>query len=241
MAYRFVKKMFAGAAIIAIVSSLSKTGASFSFAGKQPDTSSTQTKTFVEKVSDIIDGTDFKIDAEVSKMADEVVKEANDYASAEASLEEFQKVSMVRVVDGDTIVVDIEGDACGKKEHEYKVRLIGVNTPESVASEEYLEKKGTTNSKEGKDASNFTKSFLENYDYVYLQRDVSDEDCYGRLLRYVWIEVPTNDHDLGEISTDMLNGALLKEGMAEVATYYPDVEYEDEFEEIASFYEDLDY
>lgn len=242
MAFRFVKKLLAGAAIVTVISSMSNTASSFSFTGTQPDATSSNTKSFVESVSEIIDNTDFKIDEELSEMADAVVKKANAYASEEESISEFQKVSMVRVVDGDTIVVDIEGDACGNKDHEYKVRLIGINTPESVANEDYLEKKGTTNSEEGKEASEFTKNLLSNYDYVYLQKDVSEEDPYGRLLRYVWIEMPTDDHDLGEISTDMLNGVLLKEGVAEVATYYPDVEYKEEFEEIAtSLYEEFDY
>lgn len=234
MAFKFVKKMFKCAAIVAIISTLTNTTSSFAFSGKQPDISSEKAKTFIETVAEMIDNTDFSKDEELSEMASTVIEAANNYAEDEESLGEFQKVSMVRVVDGDTIVVDIKGDACGNKDHEYTVRLIGINTPESVASEEYLEKKDTMNSEEGRAASEYTKSLLANYDYVYLQKDVSDEDYYGRLLRYVWIEIPTNEYDLGEISTDMLNGVLLKEGIAEVATYYPDVAYQEEFEQIAA-------
>ena len=43
------------------------------------------------------------------------------------------EVSLVRVVDGDTYVVDLDGK-------ETKVRLIGIDTPESVAPDSYQEK-----------------------------------------------------------------------------------------------------
>ena len=150
---------------------------------------------------------------------------------------ELVKASLVRVVDGDTIIVDIYGDKCGDKDHEYSVRMIGINTPESVASEEYLEYKGTTNSEEGKAASAFLKGYLANTDYVYLQKDVSETDKYDRLLRYVWLDIPEEMYDLENIETYMLNAILVKEGYAEVATYAPDITFTPYFEEIA---EDID-
>ena len=155
-------------------------------------------------------------------MATEVVEWAKDYAETEESISEFQKATLMRVVDGDTIVVEIDGE-------EYKVRLIGINTPESVASEEYLEKTGKENSQAGKDASEFTKEILKNTTTVYLEKDISETDKYGRLLRYVWLEIPTNADDLEEISTKMLNAILVKEGVANIATYEPDTAHEEDF------------
>lgn len=56
---------------------------------------------------------------------------------------------VVRVVDGDTVILNIDG----KKT---RVRLIGIDTPESVAMDE------RRNVKQGKTASEYTKQLLEN-------------------------------------------------------------------------------
>ena len=76
----------------------------------------------------------------------------------------FEEASVVRVVDGDTLVLTIEGE-------DKKVRLIGVDTPESVARAEYLKRTGKKNTIEGIEASDFTKNLLKGVDKVYLQRD----------------------------------------------------------------------
>ncbi len=138
---------------------------------------------------------------------------------------ELEACTLVRVVDGDTLVVDYNGE-------QVKVRLIGVNTPESVASKEYLERTGKENTEEGKTASEWVKDLLKDYPTLYLQKDTSETDRYGRTLRYVWLEVPTNVHDINEIRTKMLNGVLLDEGLAEVTIYKPDTKYADAFQAI---------
>ncbi len=137
----------------------------------------------------------------------------------------IEQATIVRVVDGDTLVVDYNGE-------EVKVRLTGINTPESVASQEYLDKTGKQNTQEGKDASDWVKNLLKDYNTVYLQKDVSDTDKYDRKLRYVWLEMPNDVKDINEIRTKMLNGVLLDQGLAEVSIYKPDVEYADEFQAI---------
>lgn len=137
----------------------------------------------------------------------------------------IQKATIVRVVDGDTIVVKINGE-------EATVRMIGIDTPESVASDEYLEKTGKENTEEGNYASQVTKSILENYKYVYLQKDVSETDPYDRLLRYVWLEVPDNDMDYTEITTKMLNAVLIQQGTALPVVYEPDIKHAADFQMI---------
>lgn len=74
---------------------------------------------------------------------------------------------MVRVVDGDTIVVGI-GGARGTK-----VRLIGIDTPER---DECFYRAATMK----------MRSLVEGK-RVRLVRDVSETDRFGRLLRYVYI------------------------------------------------------
>ena len=162
------------------------------------------------------------------------IKEDNQEATAEfideiknqaSTVGEFQAASIVRVVDGDTIVVEINGA-------EEKVRLIGIDTPESVASQEYLEKTGKENTIAGKDASDYTKELLKDIDTVYLQKDQSETDPYGRLLRYVWLEIPDNPEDRTEIATKMLNGILVSNKVATAVTYEPDTHYADIFDEL---------
>lgn len=113
---------------------------------------------------------------------------------------------VVRVVDGDTLILDIDNK-------EERVRLIGVDTPESVHPD------ASKNVKAGKIASDFTKSRLEG-EYVELEFDVQERDRYGRILAYVWHE--------GE----MFNKLLLKEGYAQVATFPPNVKYVEEFTQL---------
>ncbi len=82
---------------------------------------------------------------------------------------------VVRVVDGDTLLVE----SGGRKE---RVRLLKVDTAESVAPEEYR------NTAEGKLASDFTKRELEGRQ-VTLEYDPEEPmDQYGRRLVYVFVE-----------------------------------------------------
>lgn len=185
------------------------------------------------ELSNIIDSTDFKKTDDLEQMSKEITEWADNYAEAEESLSEFQKATLIRVVDGDTIVVELEGE-------EYKVRLIGIDTPESVASEEYLKKTGKENSQEGIIASDFTKNILKDIETVYLEKDVSETDRYGRLLRYVWLEIPDNPSSIEEISTKMLNGILVWEGVANVATYAPDIAHADDFQYLYD-YQEMDF
>ena len=123
-------------------------------------------------------------------------------ATAEAALPEgWEQVTLLRVVDGDTIQVDREGEAC-------KVRLIGVDTPESVHADQ------SKNTPAGEAASAYTKEQLPEGMTLYLEKDVSDTDKYGRLLRFVWTEIPADAADEQEICEKMFNARLLGEGYA---------------------------
>lgn len=215
-------------ALLSLVTSLTLTACSFQFSTPEetvqvPDIVNTIHIDVAEEISDIIDNADLSTEEGLESLVSEVTEWADSYAEDSVYLEEFQKATLVRVVDGDTIVVDIEGE-------EYKVRLIGINTPESVASQEYLDRTGKENTEEGKSASDYTKKLLENVETVYLEKDVSETDRYDRLLRYVWLEMPEDKENINEIATKMLNGLLLLERIAAPATYEPDTSYEEDFE-----------
>ena len=130
----------------------------------------------------------------------------------------FEKAKVLRVVDGDTIEID---RGKGKE----KVRFVLVNTPETKHPKKGVEYFG-------KEASNFTKSQLTGKT-VYLQKDTSDTDRYGRLLRYIWIERPSSDNPSNEeIKSKCFNAILLAGGYANVSTFPPDVKYVDLFRKI---------
>lgn len=118
-----------------------------------------------------------------------------------------------RVVDGDTIEVAFDGT----KE---KVRLIGVDTPETVHPSKGVEPFGP-------EASNYTKNRLDGKT-VYLEKGVQERDKYGRLLAYVWQEPPTEISD-AEITAKMFNARLLVNGYAQLMTIPPNVKYVDQF------------
>lgn len=116
-----------------------------------------------------------------------------------------------RVVDGDTIIVY---DKDGNK---LRVRLTGIDAPESVHPDEEM------NTEEGRQASDFLKELLEDTEYVYLEYDVEQFDQYDRTLAYVWIE------EDGEYL--MLNEIMLSEGYAEPVFIKPNLKYADYFDD----------
>lgn len=131
----------------------------------------------------------------------------------------FEQAEVVRVVDGDTLQVDLDG-------RRQRIRLIGINCPESVAADE------SRNVAEGVDASDYVKSVLHTGDVVWLQADVNDVDQYDRLLRYVWIELPADPFSADEVASKMLNAMLVHEGYAEARVYGEDDLYADELDRL---------
>jgi micrococcal nuclease len=98
----------------------------------------------------------------------------------------------IRVVDGDTIILD------GNE----KVRLIGVDTPETVHPSKPVQFFG-------KEASAFTKRMVEGKN-VRLEYDWQRSDKYGRTLAYVYLEDGT-----------FLNAEIIKQGYGHAYTIYP--------------------
>ncbi|HZG88119.1 thermonuclease family protein [Paenibacillus sp.] len=124
--------------------------------------------------------------------------------AAESEEPERIAAQIVSVVDGDTMKVKIQGHP-----EEETVRLLLVDTPETQ----------NANQPFGAEATNFAKAELEGKE-VRLEKDVSDRDRYGRLLRYVYV------------GDRMFNELLLEKGLARVAVYPPDVKYVDAFRAI---------
>lgn len=114
----------------------------------------------------------------------------------------LQAAQVISVVDGDTIHVLIAGER-------YTVRYIGMDTPETVDPRRPV---GCF----GAEASAENKRLVEGKT-VGLEKDVSETDRFGRLLRYVYI------------SDVMVNEALVRNGYAAATSYPPDVKYQERF------------
>lgn len=116
-------------------------------------------------------------------------------------------VPVTKVVDGDTLEVLIEAKL-------YKVRMIGVDTPETVHP---TKAKGCF----GAEASNEMKKLLTGKN-VILEKDVSETDKYNRLLRYVYLKTDSDQ-------LLFVNDYLVREGYGQVLTYPPDVAFNEQF------------
>jgi len=108
-------------------------------------------------------------------------------------------VVVIKVIDGDTIV--IEGG--------YRVRYIGIDTPEIRPREEAY----------AIEAWQANRQLVEGKP-VRLEKDVSETDSYDRLLRYVYVDGV------------FVNAELVRAGLARVKSYPPDTKYQAYLEEV---------
>lgn len=109
--------------------------------------------------------------------------------------------TVVRVVDGDTLVVDADGV-------DERVRLIGIDTPESVDRNRPVMCFGP-------EAAAHLAELVPDGTAVRLERDVEARDRYDRLLAYLYR------------ASDGLfvNMAMVTDGYAEQSTFPPNVEH----------------
>ena len=107
---------------------------------------------------------------------------------------------VLKVVDGDTIVVDVRG----KKE---TVRLLGIDTPETVDPRKPVQCFG-------KNASDKMKSFVFGKSVILVDEQATqgNRDKYNRLLRYVY---------LPDSKRTFVNGEMVKQGYAYSYRQYP--------------------
>ncbi|MDQ5815335.1 MAG: thermonuclease family protein, partial [Actinomycetota bacterium] len=123
----------------------------------------------------------------------------------------YEMAKVTRVVDGDTIEVTItsrvEGAGAGRAQvgQSYDVRLLGIDTPESVKPDSPVECFGP-------EASEAAAALLQDR-AVRLVDDVEEVDGYGRLLRYVYVE------------EELANARLVANGYARVLIYEPNVRH----------------
>ncbi len=124
------------------------------------------------------------------------------------------RAKVVKHVDGDTIYVKIENPPPGIKQIE-KIRMIGVDTPETVDPRKPVQYFG-------KQASNFTKKRLLGKT-VYLAFDWNLRGKYGRLLAYIYLP-----------DGSCHNADLIREGYGHAYTVFP-FQFLNEFRELERY------
>ena len=134
-----------------------------------------------------------------------------DLTNRDKSIQSQSGYVVSHVVDGDT--VDIEKD-----KQTIRVRLLGINTPETVDPRRPVECFG-------KEASDYTKTEL-NGQSVYIETDPTQStyDKYGRLLAYVYT-----------VDGQMINRKLIANGYAYEYTYDHPYKYQKEFKSLQGF------
>lgn len=109
------------------------------------------------------------------------------------------RAGVTSIIDGDTIAVVIDGRS-------YRVRYIGIDSPETADPVHGREPFSA-------EATEANRRLVAGR-VVGLERDTSETDRYGRLLRYVWV---------GNV---LVNAELVRQGYAHAATFPPDVKYQ---------------
>lgn len=164
---------------------------------------------FGEKIAHFfMDSTD--TNREISDTLSPVFDESQKEVTA-STTEQYEEVMLDYVVDGDTLIV------IDKNGLSYKVRLIGIDTAESVHQDE------SRNNEYGDMASAHTKDLLSSTTTLYLEYDEEVTDQYGRTLAYVWTNLNTDD------CNNMLNYVIIRDGYAYHKEFKPNVKYSDLF------------
>ena len=147
----------------------------------------------------------------------DIKDEDGELTSQDVTYADYEKAQFVRTVDGDTVIVRLDGEKT-------RVRMIGIDTPESVAEQE------SRNNEYGVMASDYTKELLLDVDSLYLTFGQEREDKYGRTLAYVWLTEPLESQvSLKEEPVDMVNYIILRDGYGYHVEYEPNTEYAEFF------------
>lgn len=118
------------------------------------------------------------------------------------------KAVVTKCLGGDIVYVQLDN---GTKA---QVKFIGDNIPKNKVNNKLYEKQ----------SNNYIRSQLVGKT-VYLEKDVSETDKNGKLLRYIWLQQPKEINET-EIRSKMFNSMLILNGYDEQVTVSPDVKYD---------------
>jgi micrococcal nuclease len=132
-------------------------------------------------------------------------------------LQAYEKAKILSIIDGDTVKVIYHN-------REERLRLIGIDTPESIPNRKAKKDAQRTKSdietiiSQGREAKGFVKGLVKPGDLLKIEFDVRTRDKYGRLLAYLYLP-----------SGKMLNEEIVKAGYAQLMTIPPNLKYRERF------------
>lgn len=108
----------------------------------------------------------------------------------------FYEAEVLKVIDGDTLdlMIDLGFDV----HHRVRVRLYGLNTPESRTSDDAEKERGLI-------AKNYTSDWVKKSDRIFIKTVKDKTEKYGRILAQIYAD---------EKCTICLNEDLIKSGNA---------------------------
>lgn len=136
---------------------------------------------------------------------------------------------VVRVSDGDTIVVMLDN-------REEKVRLIGIDTPEKYESDKLTRTAREFGLSEravqalGQQSSDYANGLLQNQ-RVYLEYDTERTDPYDRVLAYVYVKRSDGAFMFGNERFEQINLRMVQAGWAEDLTITPNTRYASRYQQ----------
>ncbi len=159
--------------------------------------------------------------AAAGAILDQIYGKVNEQPEVQSKEYIFPYALVTKVTDGDTLTVETtyatSSDQPVSQRIEYKVRLIGINTPETVDPRKAVECFG-------KEASAKAKEILDGK-VVKLELDSSQDkfDRYGRLLAYVYVQEREETEEI------FFNKYMIENGYAHEYTYESPYVFQSEF------------
>lgn len=126
--------------------------------------------------------------------------------------EDVEEAKILRIIDGDTFEVEINGVS-------NRVRIYRADTPETQNEQHCGGQQAT-------DFATWALSFNDEPGVVYIEKDKTEKDRYGRELAYIWFEVDGQPY--------LLNHVLINNGYAEDVDY-GDRMYDEQFKDAQAF------
>lgn len=133
----------------------------------------------------------------------------------------YEKAILEYVVDGDTIYASVNGARL-------KIRLLGIDTPESVSETK-------ENTPEGEAASEYVRTLLHSGDELFLEYDEQTFDKYGRTLAYVWLKADADHTSYEDFCKYNLSAVIYQNTWCKLMNIPPNTAYAGWFEDLTPY------
>lgn len=146
------------------------------------------------------------------------VKLTNDLPRASGP---YEKALLEYVVDGDTLYASVDGKRT-------KIRLLGIDTPESVS-------RTKENTPEGEAAAEYLRGLLHPGDEIFLEYDEQESDKYGRTLAYVWLTADADHTSYKDFCSYNLSAVIYQNTWCKLMIIPPNTAYAGWFKDLTPY------